>query len=761
MSISVAASSRFFARVREVKAVIAPVLAAVVGFVMSGASIMQTAAPFAVAWSGAVPPSLALPATLGSALGYLILLKGEGALRYMACLLLTLALRWALSFIPKKRVVYYSPLFAAASVATTGLAIAVMDKGSAYGFIIALCETLITATSSILFGRAQRSITDDGGLTHTDCVCMGIFFAALYMGLCSVTVFSLSPAAILAMAAVICGGCFARAGISCVIAVCAGICSALAGNTEMLAVYCAGGLAAGIFAPFGRLGCCFSAFFACILAQLAQSGFQNIRPFFAEVIAACAIAAVIPASLLRKTGLISAGEPAEGEMLRRLAMSSISRLRDALEDIAETTEKVSKRVSEIGADPIESVLSRSCSDVCRGCENSPHCWQTCYSDTQDALGHIFAAAKKFGSAKPGDIPEHFQCRRKEELLSAINRRTLSYSAHRNRQRASAQLRSVSGDQFGGMGELLDSLQKKLIDCKNAPYQATQAVERYLNAKNCDIQSICCYRNGGGISVLARAPAHKVSQLMTPQIAADLSELTAQELGLPTENIDGSFADILWNPKAQFKIEYAFLQRAAEHNRLCGDSCRVIDQSDNRAIMLLCDGMGVGGPAAVDATMTVSLIERLLTSGAEFAPALKLANAALLSGGGDERLCTVDTAIFDLVSGRLELFKAGAAPTYICRDRRCSVFETQSLPAGILGGAQAQRITASLAEGDLIVMLSDGLLEDGGEWLPSQITALCEQTPAEICEGLIETARLRRITHHEDDMTVIAAKVQLL
>lgn len=706
---------------------------------------------------GAAAPNLSLPATVGAALGYLVLLKGEGALRYTACLILTLALRWALAFIPKRRVVYYSPLFAAASVATTGLAIAIMDKGTPYGFIIAFCETMITATSSILFGRAQRSMADEGCFTHTDCVCVGIFFAALYTGLCSVTVFSLSPAVILAIAAVICGGCFARAGISCAIAVCAGICSALAGDSEMLAVYCAGGLAAGVFSPFGRMGCCFSAFFACMLAHLAQSGFGQINPFFPELVLSCVIAAVIPASLLRKTGL-SPGGSAEGEMLRQLAMNSLSRLGSALKEIAETTDEVSKRISEIGADPIESILHRTCTEICRECKNSPRCWQTDYSKTQDAMEHIFSAAKKFGAAAPADIPDYFTCERKSELLGAINSKVKSYSAHRTRQRASAQLRSVSGDQFGGMGELLDSLQKKLLECESAPYQSVQAVERYLHSKNCDVQSVCCYRGDNGISVLARVPVHKTSALMTPQVAADLSELAAQEMGIPTRNCDGGFADILWSPKAVFRIEYAFLQRAADHNRLCGDSCRVIEQTDSRAIMLLCDGMGVGGPAAVDATMTVSLLERLLTSGAEFEPALKLANAALLSGGGDERLCTVDTAIIDLIGGRLELFKAGAAPTYICRGKACSALEAQSLPAGILGGAQAQRINVSLSEGDLIVMLSDGLLEDGGEWIPSQISALCERPPAEICESLIETARLRRLTRHEDDMTVIAAKV---
>lgn len=759
MPIYVAASSRLFSHTNELKALIPPFLAGAVGFVMSGASILQAAAPFAVAWAGAVSPALAMPATVGAAAGYFLILKGDGALRYIACLLLTLALRWALSFIPKKRIIYYSPLFAAASIATTGLAAALIDSARPFGYIIAFCETLITATAGILFGKAQRAIAEESCLTHTNSICTAIFFAAVYMGLCSISLFSLSPAVILATAAVICSGCFARAGTSCAVAVSAGICSALVGDSSMLAVYSAAGLASGVFAPLGRLSCCFSALFACLMAEAAQNGFERIPLIFAEAAVACALSALIPSSLLRKLGIADRADSAEGDILRRLTENSLSRLGIALSEISQTTEEVSKRISEIGSCSIDSVITDSCSKICRGCKNSPRCWQTDHETTQDALNHAFSAAKRFGKAKREDIPGHFSCERLDMLLDEINAGTASCFASRGRQRLAARLRSVSSDQFGGMGELLDSLRERLSQCRSAPPQTARAINSYLTSKSCEAKNICCYCLGeGGISVSARVPVHSSSQLMSPQVAADLSELAAQELDIPTRSCDGGFADILWQPKANFGIEYSFLQRAAECNRFCGDSCRVTKRADNRALLLLCDGMGVGGPAAVDAEMTVSLIERLLISGAEFAPALKLANAALLSGSGDERLCTVDAAILDLYNCRLELFKAGAAPTYLCREGRCTTLESQSLPAGILGGAEAQRLTSILSEGDLIIMVSDGLLEDGGEWIPSQITSLCRLSLDEICENLIETACHRRTALHEDDMTVIAARV---
>lgn len=138
-------------------------------------------------------------------------------------------------------------------------------------------------------------------------------------------------------------------------------------------------------------------------------------------------------------------------------------------------------------------------------------------------------------------------------------------------------------------------------------------------------------------------------------------------------------------------------------------------------------MGIGSPAAVDATLCTDLLDRLLTAGSDFGAALRLVNAALLSGGGEERLCTVDAAILDLFTCRLDLFKAGAAPTYILRQGRAAVVETPSLPAGILDGAQAEHTALTLAEGDLIVMVSDGLTDSGGGWIP--VTARFSGTAA--------------------------------
>ncbi|MFV0496585.1 MAG: SpoIIE family protein phosphatase [Candidatus Fimivivens sp.] len=759
MSISATASSRLFGRLREVTGPLEQIGAAVVGFVMSGASIMLTAAPFGVAWAGAAPPDQAIASTVGAMLGYLFLLKGDGTLRYMACLILLLALRWAFTFVSKARMYIFSPLLACATIATTGLAIAISGDGSLYGFVMVFCETAITVTASLLFAKSYRALREGTGLTRTNGVCTGIWLAVMYMGLSAFTVVGVSPARICALAVILCCGYFAGSGFSAATAVTAGLAAALAGEPHLLAVFCAGGLAAGIFAPLGRLGGAAAMTIAAMLALIAQNNAGSATALFIECMVAAAILMVVPSSLLRRLGLARATDSAEGEMIRQVVISQLSRIRHALCDIASVTGQVSEKLDALNGDPIESVLAKACSKICKSCKDSPRCWQSHYEETADALNHVFAAAHSGHQAILADFPTHFKCLHTEKLLAAINDQTGGYLNRRAEKRHAAQMRSVSSDQFSGMGLLLASMQEQLSEYTSAPTTTIDAIYKYLAAKNCEVNSVCCYLDAQQhVSLSIELPLHKVSRLLPPETTADLSEIVSQDLSAPQTLCEGAIARLFWTAKAQYALESAFVQRAANQNRFCGDSCSVIARAQSHAVLLLCDGMGVGSPAAVDATMTTSLLERLLKAGTDFTAALRLVNAALLSGGGEERLCTVDATLLDLYTCRLNIFKAGAAPTYILRQSRCTTVESPSLPAGILSGAKAKHTTLSLSEGDLIIMVSDGLLESGGDWISSQIVALADRSLEQICEALIETATARRITNHEDDMTVMAARV---
>ena len=100
-------------------------------------------------------------------------------------------------------------------------------------------------------------------------------------------------------------------------------------------------------------------------------------------------------------------------------------------------------------------------------------------------------------------------------------------------------------------------------------------------------------------------------------------------------------------------------------------------------MILSDGMGTGGRAAVDGAMASGLMSRLIKAGFGYDCSLRILNSSMLFKSTDESLATVDIASIDLFTGETKLYKAGAAPTIVRRSGKTGKVQSTSLPAGIL------------------------------------------------------------------------------
>ncbi|MCL2069153.1 MAG: SpoIIE family protein phosphatase, partial [Oscillospiraceae bacterium] len=178
----------------------------------------------------------------------------------------------------------------------------------------------------------------------------------------------------------------------------------------------------------------------------------------------------------------------------------------------------------------------------------------------------------------------------------------------------------------------------------------------------------------------------------------------------------------------------------------------------RQHLILSDGMGSGGKAAVDSTMATGLIAKLLSVGISHEAALKMVNSALLIKSGEESLATIDVCTIDLFTGKAGFYKAGAAPTYILRAGKAGLVESSSLPAGILHGVAFEKSSLTLGAGDLIMMVSDGVTATGSDWILSEMKSIGAQDVQNLCESIANTAAIRRQDKHSDDITVLAARL---
>lgn len=205
-------------------------------------------------------------------------------------------------------------------------------------------------------------------------------------------------------------------------------------------------------------------------------------------------------------------------------------------------------------------------------------------------------------------------------------------------------------------------------------------------------------------------------------------------------------------------------RVARNGATVSGDSYLVKECRNKLVLLLSDGMGIGPRASLESQATITLLEQLIESGFDRRLAVRTVNSILLLRSPDEVFATVDLAVVDLVTGDAEFIKIGSAPTFLVRGDQVSVLVNASVPAGILNNIDIEAITRSLQAGDLVVMVTDGVLESRkglakkDEWLASFLRRARQREPQELAQAILDKAIAGSSQEVPDDMTVLVAKL---
>ena len=254
--------------------------------------------------------------------------------------------------------------------------------------------------------------------------------------------------------------------------------------------------------------------------------------------------------------------------------------------------------------------------------------------------------------------------------------------------------------------------------------------------------VMTYLNEGGKGVVMR----------------EVSKCCGRRFDLPTVNTEGNRIRVMLSEMPVYDVEIGSDQHIANNGKLCGDCLNYFNDGTGNTYAIVCDGMGTGGRAAVDGNMAASIMSRLLKSGLTPESSLQIANSALMVKSEDESLSTVDVTKIDLFSGRVTLNKAGAPLTYIRKNGRVTTREMPSIPAGILNNIKFSSDTVSLTSGDMVVMISDGVLTGDEKWLENLIRTWNKGSTQELAHAVVQEAIKHRNDSHDDDITVLAIRL---
>ena len=118
-------------------------------------------------------------------------------------------------------------------------------------------------------------------------------------------------------------------------------------------------------------------------------------------------------------------------------------------------------------------------------------------------------------------------------------------------------------------------------------------------------------------------------------------------------------------------------------------------------------MGSGREAAMTSRLCGVFLKKMLLAGNSKPVAMEMLNNFIRSKN-TECFSTVDLLEIDLLNGRASFIKSGAVASYVKRGEQIFRISSNTMPVGITKEINAEEVTFELEDGDVIVMVSDGV-----------------------------------------------------
>ena len=406
---------------------------------------------------------------------------------------------------------------------------------------------------------------------------------------------------------------------------------------------------------------------------------------------------------------------------------------------------------------IKQICDNAFDACCGNCGNRELCWEKNYNDTLAAVATISSCIHREGKVECEDIPSpiHDICERVSDITDEINH---NYTMHTNQL-----LLCDRSEIFALDYEAISDLIAGNMAVESSEYECDVSLSQALCDKLRELSDISFVTVYGSrkrrVLIGSNTPSALYAQ--KEQIIKTVNGVCEAEFECEDIREDGGAVMVL-GAKRRFCTDIAKRLIKAERESFCGDTVSSFENQEDRAYLLISDGMGSGRDAALTSGICAMFLQKMLSAANRCDVSLKMLNSFLRNkGGGSIHECsaTVDLLELDLIYGKASFYKSGAAPTYVYRNGSLFKLRSKTVPIGIIKELDAKKISFDVGDGDVIVMISDGVTQ-GRDECPWLFELLKKNVDG---EGIERTADMIVERAHreygDDDISVIVIKVR--
>lgn len=764
-------------------------LLSLLSFVMARASLLGELLPFMFAFVVAFSKNRPLVGVIMVVFAGIGLLVGGDAISVFPNIITLLVLLGVINNIKPvvNRYWWALPLLSAATIFLVKSILLVASGVSFYEEMVIVFESVITGILTFVFMAASDTWVKKKSLslfTFEDVAAFLLLGVGIILGLNGIEPGGLSISSILCRLGIMVAALLWGAGQATMVGVVAGMVPSISSSifTLSLGLYTVSGLLSGAFRSFGKIGIIIGFMLGTIAFCLFLPETEMTVLGIWETAIAAAIFFILPDALQSKvssvpalrliedkeTPLNNAAECLKNETLDRVR--GLARVFDEIASTLDTTPKVGKFEKENSY--LNYLYDEISSGFCQRCTQYEKCWDKyCYKTSKEILD-LFTIAEKTGNISYEDCSSEFRrsCLYSRDIVNLIN---YLFASLRLNEYWKARLDESCGmvsNQIHGISKVIGNLADDYDDRVVVDYNLKERLKKEFRGSKAKFADITPIKTAAGQTYIKIKMNSCVDgEYCENQAAPAISSVVGEKM----EVVEKKCPCFMGKGNCEFTLSRACTYRVSAgvaqlgKEAVCGDSFTIATLKENKELIALSDGMGVGQEACKQSQSAVRMLETLFDAGFDKEVALNTINSTLLLKSSRENFATLDITMVDLYTGEVDFIKTGSVPSFIKRGSQVGVIQASSLPVGIVEHLDVFMDTRRLMPRDLLVMVSDGILDfhvdqsnDSSGWIMELLRKVESSDPQLIAEMILNRALSLCKGKPYDDMTVICISLDL-
>ena len=384
---------------------------------------------------------------------------------------------------------------------------------------------------------------------------------------------------------------------------------------------------------------------------------------------------------------------------------NLTTLARSFEDISGMISDISKRTKE----PDRGFWKGACLEIyenhCYSCPKRSICWERDVITTNDNIARLseMAYCERVPSADFADERFLHRCPNISAVIDEINvlKRELE-SSKKQHDRL-----DVSAKDYELISRLIDGL------CDTGDFEPNSTLsdkaERALRREGVRFERAYAFGERN-VRIIASNIDTEATKCSLSAIKTALESEMGINLCEPTLTERDGVCFLSTQSTRELDIESVKYVSPLDEKEGAGDTLCAFFSPDEKYYMLLCDGMGSGRDALFTSSICAEFMQKILSSCADKELCLAMLNN-FIRAKGIECSSSVDLLEIDLITGASCLVKSGAAPSFVKRGENIFRLHSKTAPIGIMKSPDAERLDFQLKDGDIIIMVSDGIASD--------------------------------------------------